>query len=60
MARDRDDRRVTPIATIGLVLAVLSAVAGAGAGLGYRFGWWSLDAGSDCCATRFMARSQPW
>jgi uncharacterized protein (DUF1499 family) len=45
MARDRSDRPVTPIATIGLVLAVLAAVAGAGAGLGYRFGLWSLGAG---------------
>jgi uncharacterized protein (DUF1499 family) len=41
----RDDRRVTPIATIGLALAVLAALAGASAGLGYRFGWWPLDIG---------------
>ena len=45
MARDRGDRRVTPIATIGLALAVLAAVAGAAAGLGYRFGLWSLGTG---------------
>jgi uncharacterized protein (DUF1499 family) len=45
MARDRSVRPVTPIATIGLVLAVVCAVAGAGAGLGYRFGLWSLDTG---------------
>jgi uncharacterized protein (DUF1499 family) len=42
---NRDDRRVTPIATIGLVVAVLAALAGAAAGLGYRFGWWPLGVG---------------
>jgi uncharacterized protein (DUF1499 family) len=41
----RDDRPVTPIATIGLALAVLAALAGASAGLGYRFGWWPLGTG---------------
>jgi uncharacterized protein (DUF1499 family) len=41
----RDDRPATPIATIGLALAVLTALAGASAGLGYRFGWWSLGTG---------------
>jgi uncharacterized protein (DUF1499 family) len=42
---NRDDRRVTPIATIGLALALLAALAGLSAGLGYRFGWWSLGTG---------------
>lgn len=42
---DRDDRRVTPVATIGLVLALLAALAGLSAGLGYRLGWWSLGIG---------------
>jgi uncharacterized protein (DUF1499 family) len=42
---DRDDRRVTPVATIGLAIALLAALAGLSAGLGYRFGWWSLDTG---------------
>jgi uncharacterized protein (DUF1499 family) len=41
----RDDRRVTPVATIGLALALLAALAGLFAGLGYRFGWWQLDIG---------------
>jgi uncharacterized protein (DUF1499 family) len=41
----RDDRPVTPIATIGLALAVVAALAVASAGLGYRFGLWSLGAG---------------
>jgi uncharacterized protein (DUF1499 family) len=41
----RDDRRVTPIATIGLVLALLAALAGLSAGLGYRLGWWALGTG---------------
>jgi uncharacterized protein (DUF1499 family) len=41
----RDGRRVTPIATIGLVLALLAALAGLSAGLGYRLGWWPLDTG---------------
>jgi uncharacterized protein (DUF1499 family) len=41
----RDDRPASPIATIGLVLAVLAALAGGSAGLGYRFGWWSLGTG---------------
>jgi uncharacterized protein (DUF1499 family) len=41
----RDDRQVTPIATVGLALAVLVALAGAAAGLGYRLGWWPLDTG---------------
>lgn len=41
----RDDRRATPIATIGLALAVLAALAGLAAGLGYRFGWWPLGTG---------------
>ena len=40
-----DERRVTPVATVGLVLAVLAALAGLSAGLGYRLGWWSLGAG---------------
>jgi uncharacterized protein (DUF1499 family) len=40
-----DDRRVTPVATIGLALALLAALAGLAAGLGYRFGWWGLDTG---------------
>lgn len=44
MARG-DDRRVTPVATIGLVIALLAALAGLSAGLGYRFGWWSLGTG---------------
>jgi uncharacterized protein (DUF1499 family) len=42
---NRDDRRATPVATIGLALALLGALAGLAAGLGYRFGWWSLDTG---------------
>jgi uncharacterized protein (DUF1499 family) len=41
----RDDRPATPIATIGLALAVLAALAGGAAGLGYRLGWWPLDTG---------------
>jgi uncharacterized protein (DUF1499 family) len=41
----RDNRRATPIATIGLALAVLAALAGLAAGLGYRFGWWELGTG---------------
>jgi len=41
----RNGRRVTPIATIGLVLALLAALAGLSAGLGYRLGWWSLGTG---------------
>jgi uncharacterized protein (DUF1499 family) len=41
----RDDRPATPIATIGLALAVVAALAAASAGLGYRFGWWSLETG---------------
>src|SRR5919106_948159 len=45
MARNRDDRPVSPVATGGLLLAALTAVASAGAGLGYRFGWWSLGTG---------------
>lgn len=45
MVRSRDDRPVSPIATGGLLLAVLTAVASAGAGLGYRFGLWSLGTG---------------
>jgi uncharacterized protein (DUF1499 family) len=45
MAGSRDDRRVTPIATVGLALAVLAALAGLSAGLGYRFGWWQLGTG---------------
>jgi uncharacterized protein (DUF1499 family) len=40
-----DDRPVTPVATIGLALALLAALAGLSAGLGYRLGWWPLDAG---------------
>jgi uncharacterized protein (DUF1499 family) len=43
----RDDRPTTPVATIGLVLAVLAALAGASAGLGYRFGWWPLEIAFD-------------
>jgi uncharacterized protein (DUF1499 family) len=39
------ERPVTPIATIGLALALLAALAGLAAGLGYRFGWWSLGTG---------------
>jgi uncharacterized protein (DUF1499 family) len=42
---DRNDRRVTPIATIGLALALLAALAALSAGLGYRFGWWDLGTG---------------
>jgi uncharacterized protein (DUF1499 family) len=38
-------RPVTPAATIGLALALLAALVGLAAGLGYRFGWWSLGAG---------------
>jgi uncharacterized protein (DUF1499 family) len=41
----RDDRPATPVATIGLALAVLAALAAASAGLGYRFGLWSLGTG---------------
>ena len=41
----RDSRRVTPLATIGLALALLAALAGLSAGLGYRLGWWPLGAG---------------
>jgi uncharacterized protein (DUF1499 family) len=41
----RDDRPATPIATIGLALAVLAALAGGAAGPGYRLGWWPLDTG---------------
>jgi uncharacterized protein (DUF1499 family) len=41
----RADRRVTPVATIGLALALLAALAGLAAGLGYRFGWWPLGVG---------------
>jgi uncharacterized protein (DUF1499 family) len=41
----RDSRPVTPVATIGLALALLAALAGLSAGLGYRLGWWPLDAG---------------
>jgi Protein of unknown function (DUF1499) len=41
----RDDRPATPVATIGLALAVLAAFAAASAGLGYRFGLWSLGTG---------------
>src|SRR5918996_6054262 len=41
----RDGRRDTPIATIGLVLALLAALVGLSAGLGYRLGWWPLDTG---------------
>lgn len=41
----RDARPVTPVATIGLALALLAALAGLAAGLGYRFGWWSLGTG---------------
>lgn len=40
-----DDRRATPVATIGLAIALLAALAGLSAGLGYRFGWWSLGTG---------------
>jgi uncharacterized protein (DUF1499 family) len=42
---ERDSRRVTPVATIGLALALLAALAGLWAGLGYRLGWWPLDTG---------------
>jgi uncharacterized protein (DUF1499 family) len=42
---EHDSRGVTPVATIGLALALLAALAGLSAGLGYRFGWWSLDTG---------------
>jgi uncharacterized protein (DUF1499 family) len=42
---ERDSRRVTPVATIGLALALLAALAGLSAGLGYRLGWWPLDTG---------------
>jgi uncharacterized protein (DUF1499 family) len=45
MAKGGDTRPVTPVATIGLVIAVLAAVVGLSAGLGYRFGWWSLGTG---------------
>lgn len=38
----RAERKVTPFATIGLVLALAAALAGVSAGLGYRFGWWPL------------------
>ncbi len=41
----RENRRVTPVATIGLALALLAALTGLAAGLGYRFGWWSLGTG---------------
>jgi uncharacterized protein (DUF1499 family) len=40
-----DSRRVTPVATIGLALALLAALAGLSAGIGYRLGWWPLGAG---------------
>jgi uncharacterized protein (DUF1499 family) len=40
-----DDRPVTPVATIGLALALVAALAGLAAGLGYRLGWWSLGVG---------------
>jgi uncharacterized protein (DUF1499 family) len=39
------ERPVTPIATVGLALALLAALAGLAAGLGYRFGGWSLGTG---------------
>jgi uncharacterized protein (DUF1499 family) len=42
---ERDARPVTPVATIGLALALLAALAGLSAGLGYRFGWWPLGTG---------------
>jgi hypothetical protein len=42
MAQDREDRRVTPAATIGLVLALLAALVAVASGLGYRLGWWPL------------------
>jgi len=40
-----DARPVTPVATLGLALALLTALAGLAAGLGYRFGWWTLGVG---------------
>jgi uncharacterized protein (DUF1499 family) len=40
-----DHRPATPVATIGLTLGLLAALSGLAAGLGYRFGWWSLDTG---------------
>jgi uncharacterized protein (DUF1499 family) len=45
MAKGGDARPVTPIATIGLIIAVLAALAGLSAGLGYRLGWWPLGTG---------------
>jgi uncharacterized protein (DUF1499 family) len=42
MAQDREDRRVTPAATICLVLALLAALVAVASGLGYRLGWWPL------------------
>src|SRR5262249_58545697 len=33
------------VAIVGLVVAILCALAGVGAGLGYRFGWWHFRAG---------------
>jgi uncharacterized protein (DUF1499 family) len=41
----RGRRRVTPVATLGLVLALLAALAAAASGLGYRFGLWPLGTG---------------
>ena len=45
MARAEKGSRVTPIATIGFAIALLAALAGLSAGLGYRAGWWSLGTG---------------
>jgi len=45
MAKHGNARPATAVATIGLAIALLAALAGLSAGLGYRLGWWSLGTG---------------